>query len=76
VTPGEFASYLTMVIVPDPEVLFALTEKENDTLHNDQLPPNLYVADASLLSRSLGNPAILTIASLAKKISKYCVEYA
>jgi choline dehydrogenase-like flavoprotein len=41
-------------------------------LHSDRLPENLYVADASLLPKSLGNPPILTIIAMAKRISKIC----
>ncbi len=51
-----------------------LTEREAETLHHEGLPPNLYVADASLLPRSLGNPPILTIIALAKRVSKLCRE--
>jgi choline dehydrogenase-like flavoprotein len=51
-----------------------LTEREAESLHHDRLPRNLYVADASLLPRSLGNPPILTIIALAKRISKLCCE--
>jgi hypothetical protein len=46
-----------------------LTEQEAGSLHHDRLPYNLYVADASLLPRSLGNPPILTIIALAKRVS-------
>ncbi|MBN1856547.1 MAG: GMC family oxidoreductase [Dehalococcoidia bacterium] len=53
-----------------------LTERESQTLHRTSLPDNLYVADASLLPRSLGNPPILTIMALAKKVSKACLEHA
>jgi choline dehydrogenase-like flavoprotein len=51
-----------------------LTEREAESLHHEQLPPNLYVADASLLPRSLGNPPILTIVALAKRVSKLCLS--
>ena len=37
-------------------------------------PGNLYVADASLLPRSLGNPPILTIMALATRVAKACNE--
>jgi choline dehydrogenase-like flavoprotein len=49
-----------------------LTEKESATLHHDSLPSNLYVADASLFPNSLGNPPILTIAAMAKRVGKIC----
>lgn len=47
-----------------------LTEREARSLHHDHLPGNLYVADASLLPRSLGNPPILTVVALAKRVCK------
>jgi choline dehydrogenase-like flavoprotein len=31
---------------------------------------NLYVADATLIPHSLGNPPILTIVALAKRVSR------
>lgn len=49
-----------------------LSEREAATLHHERLPHNLYVADASLLPRSLGNPPILTIIALAKRVSRVC----
>ncbi len=49
-----------------------LTSREAASFHHDRLPGNLYVADASLFPTSLGNPPILTIIALAKRISKLC----
>jgi choline dehydrogenase-like flavoprotein len=49
-----------------------LTRKEAATLHHDRLPANVYVADATLLPESLGNPPILTIIALAKRIGRLC----
>jgi choline dehydrogenase-like flavoprotein len=46
-----------------------LTEGERDSLHDPRLPENLYVADATILPRAMGNPPILTIMALAKKIA-------
>jgi choline dehydrogenase-like flavoprotein len=43
-------------------------------VHPSRLPENVYVADASLLPRALGNPPILTIVALAKRVAKVCVE--
>ncbi len=51
-----------------------LTEREARSLHHERLPGNLYVADASLLPHSLGNPPILTVVALAKRVSKLCRE--
>jgi len=53
-----------------------LTQGEARTLHHECLPDNVYVADASLLPNSLGNPPILTIMALAKRISRVCREVA
>ena len=47
-----------------------LTPSEAVTLHHEILPQNLYVADATLLPRSMGNPPILTIMALAKRIAR------
>ncbi len=52
-----------------PGGMMPLTEAEKDTLHNPQLPENMYLADASILPKSLGNPPILTIMALAEKIA-------
>jgi ferredoxin len=49
-----------------------LTAAEAETLRPARLPPNLYVADASLLPASLGNPPILTIMALATRIGRIC----
>jgi choline dehydrogenase-like flavoprotein len=43
-----------------------------NTLHDRRLPHNVYVADASLLPRSLGGPPILTIIALAKRVASLC----
>ena len=51
-----------------------LTPREAETLHHDILPDNLYVADASLLPRSMGNPPMLTIMALATKVARACNE--
>lgn len=49
-----------------------LTAAEAETLHPGRLPPNLYVADASLLPASLGAPPVLTIMALAMRIGRIC----
>jgi choline dehydrogenase-like flavoprotein len=53
-----------------------LTEQEAASLHHSRLPGNLYVADATLLPNSLGNPPILTIIALAMRVSRLCRELA
>jgi choline dehydrogenase-like flavoprotein len=53
-----------------PGGMFPLTEKEADTFHHAVLPENLFIADANLIPKSLGNPPILTIIAIAKRVSK------
>lgn len=57
-----------------PGGMLPLSEKEAETFHHPRLPENLYVADATLLPNSLGNPPILTIIALAKRVSRLCVQ--
>ena len=52
-----------------PGGMLPLTENEKASLHHPSLPDNLYVADATILPRSMGNPPMLTIMALAKKIA-------
>ena len=52
-----------------PGGMLPLTAGERESLHNPALPGNLYVADATILPRSMGNPPMLTIMALAKKIA-------
>ncbi|MCD8347053.1 MAG: hypothetical protein LUD16_03670 [Lachnospiraceae bacterium] len=52
--------------------MLPLTAEEADTLHNRRLPQNLYIADATLLPESMGNPPIWTILALAKRVAKIC----
>jgi choline dehydrogenase-like flavoprotein len=56
-----------------PGGMLPLTESEAVTFHHHSLPKNLYVADATLFPRSLGNPPIFTIMAMAKRISKLCM---
>lgn len=67
-------TFLGTVIAGHPGGMLPLTAKEATSLHSDRLPENLYVADASLLPKSLGNPPILTIIALAKRVSKIIRE--
>jgi len=53
-----------------PGGMFPLTEKEAETFHHSTLPDNLFIADATLIPKSLGNPPILTIIALAKRVSR------
>ena len=68
--------FLGTINAGHPGGMLPLTEKEADTFHHDHLPGNLYIADATLFPRSLGNPPILTIIAMAKRVSKKCLELA
>jgi choline dehydrogenase-like flavoprotein len=56
-----------------PGGMLPLTAADAQTLHSSRLPPNLYVADATLFPRSLGNPPILTILALAMKVARRAI---
>ena len=71
---SENEMFLGTVIAGHPGGMLPLTANESTTLHSDRLPNNLYVADATLLPKSLGNPPILTIIALAKRIARLCLE--
>jgi choline dehydrogenase-like flavoprotein len=55
-----------------PGGMLPLTAAAAKTLHDPRLPENVFVADASLLPVALGNPPILTIMALAKRIARIC----
>lgn len=57
-----------------PGGMFPLTRAQKETLHSPALPPNVYIADASLFPDSLGKPPILTIIALAKRVGRLCRE--
>lgn len=62
--------FLGTINAGHPGGMLPLTEREAESFHHDRLPENLYVADATLIPKSLGNPPILTIVAIAKRISK------
>ena len=51
-----------------------LTTTDVETMHPARLPENVYLADATLLPSALGNPPILTIVAVAKRVAKTCAE--
>ncbi len=55
-----------------PGGMLPLTAAQAKTFHDPRLPENLFVADASLFPASLGNPPILTIMAMAKRIARIC----
>jgi choline dehydrogenase-like flavoprotein len=57
-----------------PGGMLPLGTEDARTLHPGRLPANLYVADATLLPRSLGNPPILTILALATRVARLARE--
>ncbi len=57
-----------------PGGMLPLTAADAGTLHPERLPANVYVADATLFPRSLGNPPILTILALARKVARVAME--
>ncbi len=56
-----------------PGGMLPLTAEEAESFHNPRLPKNLYIADATLLPESMGNPPIFTILALAKRVAKVCI---
>ncbi len=59
-----------------PGGMLPLTADDALTFHSKKLPENLYVADATLFPSSIGNPPILTIMAMAKRIGKICSQNA
>ncbi len=57
-----------------PGGMLPLTAADAESLHPARLPADLYVADATLLPRSMGNPPILTILALAKRVARAAIE--
>jgi hypothetical protein len=53
-----------------PGGMLPLTRASAASFHDDRLPENVYVADASLFPAPLGNPPILTIIAMAKRIGR------
>ena len=57
-----------------PGGMLPLGSEDVASLHPARLPEGLYIADASLFPASLGNPPILTIMALARRISRAVAE--
>ncbi len=63
-------TFLGTVNAGHPGGTLPLTAAEAGSFHDPSLPDNVYVADATLLPRSLGNPLILTILALARRVAR------
>jgi choline dehydrogenase-like flavoprotein len=66
--------FLGTINAGHPGGTLPLTANEAKTFHNLKLPPNLYVADATLFPESLGNPPTLTIMAMAKRVGKIILK--
>lgn len=72
----EEKQFLGTLNAGHPGGMLPLTAEEAETLHNPKLPENLYVADATILPKAMGNPPILTIMALTKKMAGVILERA
>ena len=70
----EYNQFMGTLNAGHPGGMLPLKEEQKDTLHDDRLPANLYVADATILPKAMGNPPILTIMALAGKIADIIKE--
>jgi hypothetical protein len=66
------AVFLGTLNAGHPGGMLPLTCRSAQSFHDERLPENVYVADATLFPRSLGNPPILTIVAMAKRVSSLC----
>ncbi|HYE67697.1 MAG TPA: GMC oxidoreductase [Anaerovoracaceae bacterium] len=66
--------FLGTINAGHPGGMLPLTEREAESFHDPRLPENLYVADATLFPESLGNPPILTIMAMAKRVGNIIME--
>lgn len=70
----ESDTFLGTVNAGHPGGMMPLTKDNAGTFHPHRLPVNVFIADATLFPSSLGNPPILTIMALAKRVSRMCTE--
>ncbi|HYL08728.1 MAG TPA: GMC family oxidoreductase N-terminal domain-containing protein [Candidatus Udaeobacter sp.] len=63
-------TFLGVINAGHPGGMLPLTESSASSFHDDRLPANLYVADASLFPKALGNPPILTTVAMALRVSR------
>lgn len=67
-------TFLGTINAGHPGGMLPLVQATAASLHDPRLPDNLYVAGPSLLPAALGNPPILTIIAMAKRIGKVIKE--
>jgi choline dehydrogenase-like flavoprotein len=67
-------AFLGTINAGHPGGMLPLTVQEAESFHHQRLPGNLYVADATLFPHSLGNPPILTIIAMAKRVARVCAQ--
>src|SRR5579864_6380801 len=67
---SEGKTFLGVINAGHPGGMLPLTESSAGSFHDDRLPANLYVADASLFPKALGNPPILTTVAMALRVSR------
>ncbi len=70
---AEGDMFLGTINAGHPGGMLPLTSEESESFHNRRLPENLYLADATILPHSMGNPPIWTILALAKRIARVCI---
>jgi choline dehydrogenase-like flavoprotein len=63
-------TFLGTVNAGHPGGTLPLTATESRSFRNPALPDNVYIADATLLPHSLGNPPILTLLALARRVAR------
>jgi choline dehydrogenase-like flavoprotein len=68
----ERRTFLGTLNAGHPGGMLPLTGREAESFHHCRLPANLYLADATLIPKALGNPPILTIIAMAKRVSRLC----
>ncbi len=72
----ERAVFLGTLNAGHPGGMLPLTRESAESFHDARLPDNVFVADATLFPHSLGNPPILTIVAMAKRVSQRCLALA
>lgn len=67
---NEEEIFLGTVNAGHPGGMLPLKAEDKETLHSRLLPGNLYISDATILPKAMGNPPMLVIMALAKRIAK------